>query len=105
MRPLLVSVPLLTKHPPHPGPCLCAQLDLRPLFCSMGLVPSFAGYLALDHPNNRVCNIHICRLLVEADVLGEQELHHHQIAEKVAMPASFGVPQTMQTKSKEEQGG
>jgi hypothetical protein len=49
----------------------------------MGLVPAFAGYLALDHPNNRVCNIHICRVLVEAHVLGESELYHFQIAQKV----------------------
>ena len=38
--------------------------SVRRLLCSLGLAERFYGFLSLEHPNNNVHNLRLCRLLV-----------------------------------------
>ena len=54
----------------------------------LGLAPSFFDFLSLEHPNNNVHNIRLCRQLVSAGSMSGKDLHRRAVADKVGTPRS-----------------
>lgn len=52
--------------------------------CRLGLVPRFFEFLSLEHSNNNVHNIRLCRLVIANADLTSQDLSDMRIAEKVS---------------------
>ncbi len=50
---------------------------------SMGLAPLFFEFLSLEHSNNNVHNIRLCRQIIAAGSMPASELAALQVAEKV----------------------
>ena len=51
--------------------------------CRSGLIPRFFEFLSLEHSNNNVHNIRLCRLLIANADLTSVELADMQVADKV----------------------
>lgn len=51
--------------------------------CRLDLVPCFFEFLSLQHSNNNVHNIRLCRLVIANADLSSQELADMRVAEKV----------------------
>ena len=52
------------------------------------MIPRFFEFLSLEHSNNNVHNIRLCRLVIANADLSSQELAEMRVAEKVSAPAS-----------------
>jgi serine/threonine-protein kinase ULK4 len=67
---------------------LIAILDFDPKLAAevaeFGLVPNFISYLSLDHPNNNVHNLRLCKIMTSAEDVSLDELLQHGIVEKAA---------------------
>lgn len=58
---------------------------------SMGLASQFFDFLSLEHANNNVHNIKLCRQVVSAGHLSVQELLRLQVADKVAAVVNYAA--------------
>ncbi len=62
-------------------------LEVNPGFVqhveAIGLAPQFFTFLSLEHSNNNVHNIRLCRQIISAGSLPMQDLVAQQVAEKV----------------------
>jgi serine/threonine-protein kinase ULK4 len=51
----------------------------------LGLARGFFDFLSLEHPNNNVHNIRLCRQLVSAGSMSSRDLHQQEVADKVGL--------------------
>jgi len=82
--------PLLQQEDPMPLyalKLLGGVLEVNPNYVQhveqLGLAPSFFDFLSLEHPNNNVHNIRLCRQLVSAGSMSGKDLHRRAVADKV----------------------
>ena len=93
----------MVLHHLHPGQALCCLktrcFDVVPaapavlvadssehlcvVHLRLDLVPQFFEFLSLQHSNNNVHNIRLCRLVIANADLSSQELAEMRVAEKV----------------------
>lgn len=59
------------------------------MFCRLGLVPRFFEFLSLEHSNNNVHNIRLCRLIISNADLTSVELADMQVADKVGTRSCY----------------
>lgn len=67
---------------------LVALLEANPALMSdaagLSLAPRFFAFLVLEHTNNNVHNVRLCRMIVAAEgVVDDAALREHHVAEKV----------------------
>ena len=94
---ILPSLPaLLTDEDPIPLYSLkmmVAILEYEPGLTAdvadLGLLPSFVSFLSLDHPNNNVHNLRLCRMMVGTKAVPLNELLGEGIVEKAASVLSY----------------
>lgn len=65
---------------------ICSMLGL---LCRLGLVSRFFQFLSLEHSNNNVHNIRLCRLIILNADLSSQDLADLQVADKVCFLFKF----------------
>lgn len=72
---------------------LVVLLDTHPTWAlhlqRLGLVPRFFEFLSLEHSNNNVHNIRLCRLVIANADLTSQDLSDMRIAEKVSAVLAY----------------
>ncbi|KAL0019961.1 hypothetical protein WJX79_009290 [Trebouxia sp. C0005] len=72
---------------------LVVLLDTHPTWAlhlqRLGLVPRFFEFLSLEHSNNNVHNIRLCRLIISNADLTSVELADMQVAEKVSAVLAY----------------
>eukprot|EP00854_Cymbomonas_tetramitiformis_P004153 gene4153-5131_t len=73
---------------------LVAVIEANPLLVAdaarLDLVPRLFGFLSLEHTNNNVHNVRLCRLAVgAADVVPDRALMEHGVADKVAAVLAY----------------
>ena len=72
---------------------LIAILDFNPELTSvvseLGLLPNFISYLSLDHPNNNVHNLRLCKIMTSTMEVPLDELLKYGIVERAASVLSY----------------
>ncbi|QDZ21184.1 serine/threonine protein kinase [Chloropicon primus] len=63
--------------------------DLAEKVADLGLLSSFISFLSLDHPNNNVHNLRLCKTMVGTAVVPLEELLSHGVVEKAASVLSY----------------
>ena len=62
---------------------------------AMGLASQFFEFLSLEHSNNNVHNIRLCRQIISSNVLPASQLHDMAVAEKVRGARGRGEQQAV----------
>ena len=72
---------------------LIAVLDFDPTLteqvAELGLVPLFVSYLSLDHPNNNVHNLRLCKIMTASEAVALDDLLGQGIVEMAARVLSY----------------